>query len=150
MKNVITIENRKAKHDYFIEETLECGIELKGNEVKSIRSGSCNIVDAWCQVHNNQLYINGMYIAAYKTTNNFDLLDEKRERRLLAHKKEIIKLASKVSIDGMTLIPLKIYESNNKIKVLVGLCKGKHNYDKRQSLKEKQMKRDIDRNMKGV
>lgn len=149
MKNTINIDNRKARHEYFIEETLECGIELKGNEVKSIRNGSCNIVDAWCQVHNNQLYINGMYIASYKTTNNFDLLDERRERRLLAHKKEIIKLASKVSIDGMTLIPLKIYESGNKIKVLVGLCKGKHTYDKRQTLKDKQIKRDIERSMKG-
>lgn len=147
MKNV-NIENRKAKYDYFIEETLECGIELKGNEVKSIREGSCSIVDAWCSIQDNQLVIRGMYIANYKTTNKFDILGERRERLLLAHKKEIIKLFNKVSIEGKTLIPLKIYESGNKIKVLVGLCKGKHNYDKRNSLKEKQMKLDIERIIK--
>lgn len=148
MNKNIEIENRKAKYDYYIEDTLECGIELKGNEVKSIRNGSCNITDAWCQVQNNQLVIRGMHISKWSTSNTYDLLDETRERRLLAHKKEIYKLADKVAINGMTLIPLKVYLSNNKIKVLVGLCKGKHNYDKRQSIKERQMKRDIERNLK--
>ena len=145
---ICEIENRKAKYDYYIEDTLECGIELKGNEVKSIRNGSCNITDAWCQIQNNQLVIRGMHISKWSTSNTYDLLDETRERRLLAHKKEIYKLADKVAINGMTLIPLKVYLSNNKIKVLVGLCKGKHNYDKRQSIKERQMKRDIERNLK--
>lgn len=148
MNKNIEIENRKAKYDYYIEDTLECGIELKGNEVKSIRNGSCNITDAWCQVQNNQLVIRGMHISKWSTSNTYDLLDETRERRLLAHKKEIYKLADKVAINGMTLIPLKVYLSNNKIKVLVGLCKGKHNYDKRQSIKERQIKRDIERNLK--
>ena len=148
MNKNIEIENRKAKYDYYIEDTLECGIELKGNEVKSIRNGSCNITDAWCQIQNNQLVIRGMHISKWSTSNTYDLLDETRERRLLAHKKEIYKLADKVAINGMTLIPLKVYLSNNKIKVLVGLCKGKHNYDKRQSIKERQMKRDIERNLK--
>ena len=149
MKKTINIENRKAKHDYFIEETLECGIELKGNEVKSIRNSNCNITDAWCAIQDNQLWIRGMYITKYNTTNDFDILGERRERRLLAHKKEIIKLANKVSLDGKTLIPLKLYESNNKIKILVGLCKGKHTYDKRQTLKDRQQKRDLERNMRG-
>ena len=147
MKN-INIENRKAKYNYFIEETLECGIELKGNEVKSIRNGSCNITDAWCSIQNNQLVIRGMFISKYETTNLFDMLDEKRERRLLAHKKEISKLSNKVSMNGMTLIPLKIYEVGNKIKVLVGICKGKHTYDKRNTLKERQVKKDLDRTLK--
>ena len=89
-----------------------------------------------------------MHISKWSTSNRYDLLDETRERRLLAHKKEIYKLADKVAINGMTLIPLKVYLSNNKIKVLVGLCKGKHNYDKRQSIKERQIKRDIERNLK--
>lgn len=148
MKNTVNIENRKAKYDYFIEETLECGIELKGNEVKSIRYGSCAIVDAWCSVKDNQLFIYGMFIDSYKTANEFDILNQRRERRLLAHKKEIINLANKVALNGMTLIPLKVYESGNKIKVLVGLCKGKHTYDKRQTLKDRQAKRDIERNIK--
>ena len=147
MNKEINIENRKAKYDYFIEETLECGIELKGNEVKSIREGACNIKEAWCQVQNNQLVIRGMFISNYKTTNSFDLLDETRERRLLAHKKEILHLSNKIKLDGMTLIPIKVYEVNGRVKILVGLCKGKHNYDKRQSLKEQQIKRDIDRNL---
>ena len=148
MNKNIEIENRKAKYDYYIEDTLECGIELKGNEVKSIRNGSCNITDAWCQVQNNQLVIRGMHISKWSTSNTYDLLDETRERRLLAHKKEILQLLNKITLNGMTLIPLKVYLSNNKIKVLVGLCKGKHNYDKRQSIKERQMKRDIERNLK--
>jgi len=149
MKKNITIENRKAKYDYFIEETLECGIELIGNEVKSIKNGNCSIVDAYCKVVNRQLYIYNMFIKIYETTNKFDTLEENRDRKLLAHKKEIIKLDNTTNLDGMTLIPLKIYDNGSKIKVLVGVCKGKHTYDKRNSLKEKQLKREIDRNMKG-
>ena len=140
---MLNIENKKAYHDYFVEDKLECGIELKGNEVKSIRAGKVSIKDAWCQVQNNQLVIRGMHIAKWETSNSYDLLDETRERRLLAHKKEIYKLADKVAINGMTLIPLKVYLSNNKIKVLVGLCKGKKNYDKRQTIKERDIKREI-------
>ncbi len=145
---MLNIENKKAYHDYFVEDKLECGIELKGNEVKSIRAGKVNIKDSWCQVQNNQLVIRGMHIAKWETSNSYDLLDETRERRLLAHKKEILQLLNKTTLDGMTLIPLKVYLSNNKIKVLVGVCKGKHTYDKRQTLKDKQIKRDIDRSLK--
>ena len=112
---MLNIENKKAYHDYFVEDKLECGIELKGNEVKSIRAGKVSIKDAWCQVQNNQLVIRGMHIAKWETSNSYDLLDETRERRLLAHKKEILQLLNKITLNGMTLIPLKVYLSNNKI-----------------------------------
>ena len=147
MKQAINIENRKAHHDYFIEDTLECGIELRGNEVKSIKSGMCSLRDSWVTIQNNELVIRGMHITKYDTANDYDV-DVKRERKLLAHRKEINKFADKIKLKGMTLIPVKVYESHGKIKVLVGLARGKHNYDKRNSLKESQMKRDIDRALK--
>ena len=143
----MNIENRKAYHDYFIDETLECGISLRGNEVKSIRAGMCNIKEAWVRVQDGQLVIRGMHISRWSTANMFDV-DEDRERVLLAHKKEIRKLAEKVKLDGVTLIPLKVYFVNGKCKVEIGICKGKHNYDKRETLKNKQVKRDIDRALK--
>lgn len=150
MKGNIEISNKKAYHDYFIEETLECGISLKGNEVKSIRDGKCSIKEAWVQVQKGNLVIRGMHISKWGTANTFDV-DETRERQLLAHKKEIAKLSDKVIQQGITLVPLKVYFSNRgKCKVLVGVCKGKHNYDKRQSLKEKQVNRDINRALKEV
>ena len=143
------IENKKAYHDYFVEDTLECGISLWGNEVKSIRDGKCNIKEAWVQVQNGNLVIRGMHIARWGTANAFDV-DETRERQLLAHKREISKLAGIVSQDGVTLVPLKVYfNDRGKCKVLVGVCRGKHNYDKRNSMKERQVKRDIDRALKG-
>ena len=144
------IENKKAKHDYFIEDTLECGICLFGNEVKSIREGKANIKEAWIRVQDKELVIRGMHISKYSTSNSFDV-DETRERKLLAHKKEINKLEEKVSKDGISLIPLKVYfDKNNRCKVLVGICKGKKNYDKRQDLKEREIKREIDRNFKNL
>ena len=145
----ISIENRKAYYDYFIEDKLECGISLRGNEVKSIMEGKCNIKEAWIQIQNGNLVIRGMHISKWKTANIYDV-DENRERQLLAHKKEINKLEEKIKQNGYTIIPLKVYfNDNHKCKVLIGLCKGKHNYDKRHTLKEKQIKRDIDRCMKG-
>lgn len=142
------ISNKKAYHDYFVDSTLECGISLRGNEVKSIRDGKCNIKESWCTVQGKNLVIRGMHIAKWGTTNLFDV-DESRERQLLAHKGEIAKLAGLVSQQGITLIPLKVYFSDKgKCKVLVGVCRGKHNYDKRATLKEKQVKRDIDRALK--
>lgn len=146
MKNKsVEINNKKAYHDYFVNETLECGISLKGNEVKSIRDGKCNIKEAWVSIQNGRLVIRGMHIAKWDTANMFDV-DENRERQLLAHKKEILKLSDTISQKGITLIPLKVYfNDKGKCKILVGVCKGKHNYDKRESLKERQTKRDIDR-----
>lgn len=141
------IDNKKAYHDYFIDDKLECGISLKGNEVKSIRQGKCNIKDAWCRVQNNQLVIRGMHISKWETANMFDI-DENRERVLLAHKREIIKLSEKVKLDGISLIPLKIYFKDGKVKVLLGVCRGKHNFDKRNTLKERQVDRDIRRAFK--
>ena len=146
----MNIENKKAYHDYFVDEKIECGISLRGNEVKSIRQGSCNIKEAWCQIQDNNLVIRGMHISKWNTANMFDV-DERRERQLLVHKSEISKLKQMVQEKGVTLIPLKVYfSSNGKCKVLVGVCRGKHNYDKRQDLKDKQIKRDIDRAVKGM
>lgn len=140
----VEIKNKKAYYDYYIEEEIECGIVLHGNEVKSIREGKCSIKEAWVQVQDGQLVIRGMHISGYRASNNFDI-DEDREKVLLAHKKEIIKYRDKIKEIGYTLLPLKVYFKDGKCKVLVGLCKGKKLYDKRESLKEKQVKRDIER-----
>ena len=143
-----TIENRKARYNYFIEDTIECGISLRGNEVKSIYEGMCNIQDSWVQIQNGNLVIRGMHITPWITSNSYDI-DVDREVQLLAHKKEIIKLENKLKTDGYTLIPLKIYfNDKGKCKMLIGICKGKHTYDKRNALKEKQIKRDIERSFK--
>lgn len=144
----MNIENKKAYHDYFVDEKIECGISLRGNEVKSIRSGMCNIKEAWCQIQDTNLVIRGMHISRWNTSNMFDV-DENRERQLLVHKREILKLKQRVQEKGVTLIPLKVYfTSRGKCKVEIGVCRGKHNYDKRQDLKDKQIKRDIEREMK--
>ena len=148
MKNSATIENRKAKYDYFIEETLECGIELRGNEVKSIRSGKASIKEAWVSVESGEMVIKQMHITPWETSNRYDV-SEVRERKLLAHKAEIRKLSRAVQRDGYTLVPLKVYFSDNgKCKVLVGLCKGKKNYDKREAQKERYIKRSINEKLK--
>lgn len=147
MSKTATIENKKAYHDYFVDETIECGISLRGNEVKSIRAGKASIKESWCRVQNNQLVIRGMHISQWDTANSYDV-DEDRERVLLAHRKEIIKLGDVVQQDGVSLIPLKVYFANGKCKVLLGVCRGKHNYDKRETLKNRQIKRDINRALK--
>lgn len=148
MKNSATIENRKAKYDYFIDETLECGIELRGNEVKSIRSGKASIKEAWVSVESGEMVIKQMHITPWETSNRYDV-SEVRERKLLAHKAEIRKLSRAVQRDGYTLVPLKVYFSDNgKCKVLVGLCKGKKNYDKREAQKERDIKRSINEKLK--
>ena len=144
----VNIENRKAYHDYFVDETMECGISLRGNEVKSIREGKANIKEAWSTIQNGNLVLRGMHISKWDTANVFDV-DEDRERQLLAHKSEISKLQAKVQQDGVTLIPIKVYFNEaNKCKVLLGVCRGKHNYDKRQSIKDRDVKREIQRSMK--
>ena len=140
----INIENRKANYDYFVLDTIECGIELKGHEVKSIKNGSCNLKDSYCTIKNNELFLIGTHIAKYENAMDYDI-SERRDRRLLAHKSEIRTLKNKLIDNGMTLIPLKMYLTNGKVKVLIGLCKGKNNYDKRQSIKEKDIKRELER-----
>lgn len=148
MGNNVCIENRKAKYNYFIEETLECGIELLGNEIKSIRLGQATIVDSWVSLDNGELFIKRMHVTPWSTANRYDI-DEDRDKKLLAHKREIKSLESKLQNAGYTLIPLKVYVNNDgRCKVLIGLAKGKHNYDKRQTLKENQMNRDIERALK--
>lgn len=143
----LKIINRKAKYDYFVEDTLECGISLKGNEVKSIFAGKCNLTDSWATIQNGQLVLRGMYISKWDTTNTFDH-NELREKILLVHKKEIRTLAQKKALERITLIPLSLYTSNGKVKVELGICRGKKNYDKRNCLSQKDIKRDIERSLK--
>ena len=134
------IINKKAKFDYFIEKELEAGIELKGTEIKSLRKGSADLKDSYIRIKNNEVYIINMYIAKYEEGNIFNH-DERRERKLLLHKKEIIKLKEESEKDGYTLIPIRAYFKGKVIKISVGLCRGKKNYDKRESIKEKDLKR---------
>lgn len=141
------ILNRKARFNYFVEEEIECGIELKGNEVKSIKKGDCNIKDSYGIIRNNEVYLINMFVKKYKDSSIF-ACDETRTRKLLLHKKEILKLKNKIDLEGYTLVPLKVYDVRNKIKVLLGLCKGKKNYDKRESLKEKDIKMNLKRELK--
>ena len=137
--------NKKAYHDYFVLETLECGIALQGNEVKSVRDGKVSIKESWVDIVNNQLVLKQCHITNFDKSFAFDIKDEKRDRKLLAHKAEILKLAKKVEQAGYTLVPTKVYVKDQLIKVEVALCKGKHSYDKRESLKKKQAERDIAR-----
>lgn len=144
---MVQIENKKAYFDYFVRDSIECGISLRGNEVKSIRAGKASIKEAWCQIQDGNLVLRGMHIAKWDTSNTFDV-DEKRERVLLAHKKEILRLEDTIKTKGFTLVPLRVYFSNGRVKAIVGVCQGKHNYDKRQTIKDKQVKRDINRALK--
>ena len=139
--------NREARHEYFIEEEYEAGIELVGTEVKSIRAGTLNLKDAWCGIKDGQLLLNQMHISPYEQGNIFNK-DPKRVRRLLMHRREIMRLLGKVKQDGYALIPLSVYFKGSRVKVKVGLCKGKKLYDKRQSAADRDAKRQIDRAMK--
>lgn len=138
---MIEVKNKKAYFDYEILEELEAGISLVGTEIKSIRKGSVDLKDTFINIRKNEAYILNMYIAKYEEGNIFNH-DERRTRKLLLHKKEIQKLKEKVSTDGLTLIPLKLYFKKNHVKVLVGVAKGKKLYDKRASLKEKDLKKE--------
>ena len=149
MKMVIKVEilNRKANFDYAIEDTYEAGIALKGTEVKSIRNGKANIKDSYAIVRNDEMFLINTHISLYEEGNNFNH-EETRTRKLLLHKKEILKLRDKVELQGLTLIPLKVYFKKNKAKVLLGLAKGKKTYDKRESIKERDIKRNLEKNYK--
>lgn len=140
-------ENRKARHDYFVMETLEAGIELVGTEVKSIRAGTVNLKDSWVEVENGELFVHGMHISPYEKGNIFNR-DPLRERKLLAHRREIRHLADEKKLKGYTIVPLKLYFKRGKVKVALGLCKGKKLYDKRADMAERAAKRDIDRALK--
>ena len=139
--------NRKAFHDYFVLDRYEAGIELFGTEVKSIRAGTLNLKDSFCTVKNGELFVRGMHISPYEKGNIFNR-DPDRARRLLMHKQEIRKLNAKVMQEGMALIPLSVYFKDSRVKVEVGLCKGKKLYDKRESDAKRQADRDIDRTLK--
>ena len=136
------IVNRQASHNYFITDTIETGIVLTGTEIKSIRNGKCNIKDSYAIIKNNEVYLLNTHIAQYEQGNIFNH-EETRTRELLLHKKEILKLNNKVTLEGYTLIPLKIYFKNGLAKVSLGVCKGKHTYDKKESLKEKDIIREM-------
>jgi len=140
-------ENRKARHDYFVEETIEAGIELVGTEVKSIRGGKCNLKECYADVQNGEIFILNMHISPYEQGNIFNV-DPLRARKLLLHKEQIGRLAGLVSREGFTLVPLALYLKNGRVKVALGICRGKKNYDKRDSMLEKAHKRDMERAMK--
>ncbi|KYH32861.1 SsrA-binding protein [Clostridium tepidiprofundi DSM 19306] len=139
--------NRKASHDYYIEETYEAGIALSGTEVKSIRAGKVNLKDSYAQIRNGEVYVCNMHISPYEQGNIFNK-DPLRERKLLLHKNEILKLIGYTSQQGYTLVPLSLYLVRGRVKVKLGVAKGKHNYDKRQALKEKAARRDIEKHIK--
>ncbi len=140
-------ENRKAFHDYFIEESLEAGIELCGTEVKSLRAGGANLKDAWCSVVNGEMVINGMHISPYDHGNIFNR-DPLRVRRLLLHKREILRLYGITKQQGYALIPLSLYFKGSRVKVQVGLCRGKKLYDKREDAARRDMRREAERALK--
>jgi SsrA-binding protein len=145
--NKTLAENRKARHDYFIEEVYEAGIELVGTEVKSLRAGKANLKDSYGEVRNGEVVLKNMHVSPYEKGNIFNK-DPLRDRRLLLHKSEIMRLAGYVSQQGYTLVPLSLYLKAGRVKVALGVAKGKHNYDKRDVMLEKAAKRDIDRQMK--
>ena len=143
----VAAQNRKAFHDYFVEERFEAGIELAGTEVKSIRAGTLNLKDCYCSVKDGEMFVLGMHISPYEKGNIFNK-DPVRPRRLLMHKREIRKLYALVKQDGYTLVPLSVYFKNARVKVEIGLCRGKKNYDKRDAAAKRDAKRERDRAMK--
>ena len=144
----LAAQNKKAYHDYFVLETYEAGIELYGTEVKSIRNGGANMKDSYCFIEKGELFMSGVHISPYEKGNIFNR-EPLRVRRLLMHKKEILKLFGQVGTEGVTLVPLKLYFKGSRVKVEVGLCKGKKLYDKRDDAAKKQAQRDIERYVKG-
>ncbi len=139
--------NKKAYHDYFVLESFEAGIELFGTEVKSVRQGKINLKDAWCSIDNGEIFVNGMHISPYEFGNIFNR-DPMRKRRLLMHKREINRLYGTVKQEGLTLIPLSAYFNRGRLKIQVGLCKGKKNYDKRESIARKDAEREAARELR--
>ena len=142
----LVANNKKAYHDYFIEEKYECGIELFGTEVKSIRMGKCSIKEAYVSIDHGEAFIEGMNISPYEKGNIFNR--DLRKRRLLLHKREILKLAGQVQAKGYTLMPLQVYFKNGRVKIEIGLARGKKLYDKRQDIRKKDMKREMERDYK--
>ena len=147
-ENTKTIaQNRKAFHDYFIEDSMECGIELCGTEVKSIRLGGVNLKDAWCDIEKGEVFVKGMHISPYEKGNIFNR-QPTRERKLLLHKSEINRLIGVIKQQGLTLIPLSLYFKGSLVKVQLGVCRGKKLYDKRDDLANRSAERTIERELK--
>ena len=143
----IIADNRKARHDYFVIETYEAGIELFGTEVKSLRAGGCNLKDSYCEIDEGEMFALGVHISPYEQGNIFNR-EPLRPKKLLLHKAEIMKLTGLVSREGYTLVPLSLYFKGSRVKMAVGLCKGKKNYDKSEDIARRDADRDIERAMK--
>jgi SsrA-binding protein len=146
-ENSVIAQNKKAWHDYYVEEAFEAGIELCGTEVKSIRMGSVNMKDAWCDIESGELFVRGLHISPYEKGNIFNK-DAVRTRKVLMHKREIMRLFGLMKQDGLTLIPLKVYFKGPFVKLEIGLCKGKKLYDKREDSARKDASREMDRAIK--
>jgi len=146
-QNRTIAQNKKAYHDYYVEESFEAGIELCGTEVKSLRQGRVNLKDSWCGIQDGEIFVNGMHISPYEQGNIFNR-DPMRKRKLLMHKKEIMRLYGTVKQEGLALVPLSLYFKGSRVKLQLGLCKGKKLYDKREAAAQKSAKRDIERAMK--
>ena len=141
-------ENREAYFEYFVEDKFEAGISLDGGEIKSIRAGNVSLKDAYCSVFRGEMWMKGMHIAVYDKVGKFNVKDSRRDRRLLLHKSEINRLLGKMQEKGYTVVPLRLYYKQALVKVELGLCKGKHTYDKKQSLKDKDLDRSAQRDLR--
>ena len=148
MKEKIICSNKYAFHEYSVLETYEAGIVLEGSEVKSLRAGNVNLKDSFCLIQNGEAFIKNMHIAVYDNAGAFNSKDSKRDRKLLLHKNELLRIKSKVSEQGLTLVPIKLYFKDALIKVELGLCRGKHTYDKKRDLMEKDLNREKLREIK--
>lgn len=148
MKIITT--NRSASFEYFIEEKYEAGIQLEGNEVKSLRLGNVNMNDSFCFLRQGEVCVKNMHIALYDKSDAFSTRDTRRDRKILLHKKEIDKIAGKINRQGYTLVPLKLYFKGSLVKIEVALCRGKHAYDKKQAIAERDVKRSVERDIKNA
>ena len=148
MKVIAT--NKSASFEYFIEDKMEAGIVLEGNEVKSVRAGNVNMNDSFCFVRGNTVSVKNMHIALFDKSDAFSTKDTRRDRKLLLHKSEIAKIAGKINRQGYTLVPLKLYFKDSLIKMEIALCKGKHTYDKKQAIADRDTKRSVDREIKNA
>ena len=144
----VICENKQARFEYFIEDAFEAGISLDGGEVKSVRRGNVSLKDAYCSVYRGSIFVKNMHIAVYKEAGAYNIKDDKRDRRLLLHKSEIKKLTAKIEERGFTLVPIKLYFKDSLIKMEIALCRGKHTYDKKRAIAEKDVQRAAERDIK--
>lgn len=148
MKIIAT--NKSASFEYFIEEKYEAGIVLEGNEIKSLRAGNVNMNDSFCFVRGNAVSVKNMHVALYEKSDSFSTKDTRRDRKLLLHKSEIAKIAGKINRQGYTLVPLKLYFKDSLVKMEIALCRGKHTFDKKEALAQRDVKRSVDREIKNA